>query len=160
MEKQSAQVSPSSSPEVSANDLLAWCREAREHCEAIDAATREYITPRQERLKELESKIQVAMDTLDMEKIPVKGFGTYFRKSNFSVKVPKSEVEREAFFGYLKERGIFENMVTVNSMTLNAWFKQEMEAAVEKGDVDFKIPGIEEPKAFFTLQFRKETKRG
>lgn len=151
---------------ITVQELQEMCKQAIELDEQITALEAEMITPRKKKLSDLEGKIQACMEQLDMEKIPVKGYGTYFLQSKFSVKVPKTEQEREDFFAYLQAKGIFESMITVNSQTLNAWYKQEMEAlasraeAGEDVDPDFKIPGIEEPKDYFTLAFRKETKRG
>ena len=62
----------------------------------------------------------------------------------FSVKQPSSPMDKELFFGFLKDRGVFEEMVSVHSRTLNAFYKQEMEAAKLEGNFEFEIPGIGE----------------
>jgi hypothetical protein len=150
---------------VSVKELTTLCEAAREQAQRVEEL-QAALKPETDRLAELQAKILVHLEQNEMEKFAVKGFGTYFLKSNFSVKVPKLDDDRIAFFGYLKEKGIFEQMITVNSMTLNAWYKQEMDALIERAgkgedvDPDFKIPGIEEPKPWNTLNFRKETKRG
>ena len=69
----------------------------------------------------------------------------------FSVKVPRDPEAKAQFFDYLRDKGIFENMITVNSNTLNGYYKQELEIAVQQGNVDFSIPGLEEPKAYKML---------
>lgn len=153
-------------PPVTVTELQKLCAEACVLQDEIEEATAKWITPRATRLKEVQSKIQAHMEQSELEKFIVKGYGTFSVQSNFSVKVPGTEEHREAFFAYLKERGIFESMITVNSATLNAWYKQELAAIAAKAeagedvDPDFKIPGIEEPKDFNVLRFRKETKRG
>lgn len=72
-----------------------------------------------------------------------------------SVRVPQGE-ERLSFFNYLKERGIFDSMITVNSQTLNAFYKSEFELAQERGDDDFTIPGISGETIVESLSFRSK----
>lgn len=73
-----------------------------------------------------------------------------------TVTVPKDPDQRDAFFRFLKERKIFENLVTVNHQTLNSFYKAEIEQAIEEGNHEFKIPGLEEPKLHEYLTFRKK----
>jgi hypothetical protein len=72
-----------------------------------------------------------------------------------SVKTPKSPEDREAFFSYLRDKGLFDQMISVNSATLNSFYKNEFEAAKERGDDDFKIPGINEETMTVILSYRK-----
>lgn len=77
------------------------------------------------------------------------------KKTTLSVKVPSEMKEKLKFFDYLKQKKCFEQLVSVNSMTLNAFYKKEMELALEAGNVDFKIPGVEEGAPRETLSIRK-----
>jgi hypothetical protein len=72
-----------------------------------------------------------------------------------SVKTPKTPEDRDAFFAWLKQKGVFMDTITVHSATLNALYKSEMEIAIQRGDVDFKIPGISEETITERLSFRK-----
>jgi len=72
-----------------------------------------------------------------------------------SVKTPKTPADREAFFNYLKSEGIYDALVSVNSSSLNALYKEKFAAAVESGDIDFKIPGLNEVTITQSLSFRK-----
>jgi hypothetical protein len=107
-----------------------------------------------EDVKKIEASLLAVFEEQDLEKFSVKGLGTVSTRNNFSVSVPKGD-SKEIFFNWLKEKGDFENLITVNSMTLNAYYKDEMAKAVEEGNVDFHIPGLEEPKLYKTLQLRK-----
>jgi hypothetical protein len=82
-------------------------------------------------------------------------FGQIIKKKNWSVATPKTPEDRAAFFDYLKQKGIFDEMVTVHSKTLNSFVSQELEAAKESGDIDFKVPGIGEPKIFESIAMKK-----
>jgi hypothetical protein len=81
--------------------------------------------------------------------------GTLSISYRSSVKTPKLPSERTAFFNYLKEKGVYDSMVSVNSMTLNSWYKKELEAAVEAGNDNFAVPGIEGVTLTETLNFRR-----
>lgn len=59
-----------------------------------------------------------------------------------SVKTPKTPEEREQFFSYLREHGVFEDLISVNSNTLNSYVKSEEALATERGEIDFRIPGL------------------
>lgn len=72
-----------------------------------------------------------------------------------SVKTPKTQEDREAFFFYLKEKGLYDDMISVNSQTLNSFYKAGLEEAREKGLTDFIIPGIGEVTIKASLSFRK-----
>jgi len=76
-----------------------------------------------------------------------------------SFRVPKDDLSRELFFNFLKDRGIFDQMITVNSQTLNAFAKQEIEAHKSAGNIeeviDYIIPGIEKGQAYRRFTMRK-----
>lgn len=71
-------------------------------------------------------------------------FGKVELRRKTSVKTPKTEDEKRAFFEWLRERGIFWSTVSVNSNTLNALYKSEFEAS----EGLTKIPGIGDPEIY------------
>jgi len=105
-------------------------------------------------LKKIQSSIMSYLEALGKDSYKSKAGNVYLSK-RLSVKVPKEPQAREEFFSYLKEKGIFEDLITVNSQTLNAFYKEEFEAAITNGATDFKLPGIGEPTYFETLNMRK-----
>lgn len=86
--------------------------------------------------------------------------GTITKVVKWRVNLPNTEEAKTAFFSYLKERGLFEKLATVNSNTLNSFFMEEWEAAKDPNDpmaaLDFRLPGISEPSSYETLSFRKK----
>jgi ATP-dependent protease HslVU (ClpYQ) ATPase subunit len=72
-----------------------------------------------------------------------------------SVKTPKTDEDRQKFFDYLKERGLYDKLISVNSQTLNSFYKSELEAALESGKDGCEIPGINEVSVQEILSFRK-----
>lgn len=81
--------------------------------------------------------------------------GTVVRNKRFSVRHPSDPAKKDAFFNYLQERGIFKNMVSVNSQTLSSWYRQELDAAVERGEVEFSVPGLDTPTYVEYITLRK-----
>lgn len=83
--------------------------------------------------------------------------GTVSLRKRTSFKVPKDEESRTAFFNKLKEMGVFEGMITVNSNTLNSFLKAEYEAAEARGEdmVTYRFDGIEPPTTSVTASLRK-----
>jgi len=72
-----------------------------------------------------------------------------------SVRTPKLPEHKEMFYAYLRERGLFDSMISVNSQTLNSLYKSELEAAKERGDADFSIPGLTEVSLTPQLRFSR-----
>lgn len=75
--------------------------------------------------------------------------------TKLDVKCPQLQEDREAFFEYLKKKGVYDGMIGVNYQTLNSFYKQEADLELSKGNIDFKMPGIGEPNYRKTLNFRK-----
>lgn len=102
----------------------------------------------------LMSKIIVVMGELGKTIYQV-GDSKFILKEKTSVRIPSTEEDKEAFFSWLKSKGIFKQYVNVNSVALNALYKQEREAAIERGDFDFKIPGIGGETIYTTLSITR-----
>lgn len=82
-------------------------------------------------------------------------WGMVVRSQRWSYKTPKTDDAKEAFYNYLRSKGLFDSMISVNSQTLNSFCKKEMEAAKEAGDLDFEIPGLEEPTLSENISIRR-----
>ena len=121
------------------------------------------------RLDEKEAEAKAIAEELDMkkkqvfafmeenekEKHHVAGHGLIFMEDRFTVPTPKSLDQKKEFFAYLQKRGIFFEMASVNSQTLNSFYKTELESELAKGNADFKLPGIGEPSMQRSLKMRK-----
>jgi hypothetical protein len=82
--------------------------------------------------------------------------GTFGITHRMSVRVPSMPDDKKAFFEYLQSKGVFDQMATVNSATLNAYYKAEAEAAAQSGQgMEFSIPGIGEPTINQIVTFRR-----
>jgi len=105
--------------------------------------------------KAIERQILSLMEHFEKEKHHLKGYGLIYTESRFTVQTPKTLDDKRLLFGHLKERGIFDEMVSVNSQTLNSYYKTEMEAAIGRGDSDYQLPGVGEPNHMKTIKFKK-----
>lgn len=110
---------------------------------------------------ELDELEQLAVRMLkEIGKSSYKGeHGTLTKVVKWQVKQPETEADREQFFGWLKEKGIYDQVISVNSQKLLSIYTQEWDA-VKASDpleaLNFKIPGIKEATSYETLSFRKK----
>jgi len=81
--------------------------------------------------------------------------GTVSITSRESVRVPKDLEAKRELFAYLQKKGIFEELVSVNSQTLNSFYKAEKALAEEAGEAFFQLPGVGEPTVDQIISFRK-----
>ena len=112
----------------------------------------------QEELEQIEGKVGGAL--IEMGKDSYKSeYGTVSRRTEERYNLPATPEDREKFFNFLKEKGVFEQLITVNSNTFNSFIKAEKEA-VEARDPEaalhFSLPGVPEAKTRHVLSFRKK----
>lgn len=81
--------------------------------------------------------------------------GTFSFSLTDSYKTPKTLEQKEAFFTYLKEKNIFDEMITVNSKSLNSYAAKEIELQYDQGNFDFTIPGLEKGEPAYRCSLRK-----
>lgn len=72
-----------------------------------------------------------------------------------NVSQPGSPEDKEALFNYLREQGIFEQMVSVNARTLSSWAIKEIEAKTQEGVYGWTPPGLKEPSEYEYISLRK-----
>lgn len=123
--------------------------ELKAKCEEIQAQLK---TP-QEKLDELKAKMLAHLEQLELDKIHVKGYGTINTITKMSVSIPQGDM-RDEFFAHLSPED-YKALRTVNSASLNSWFNEKMQKAIDSGDLDFHVIGIQEPKAYKILGMRK-----
>lgn len=121
------------------------CRLVFEQKKIVDALE-EKRSEESKKLEAMKAEVTALMLDLGVKTMPFEGLGKLTVRKDFRVSMPKEPGAREQFFEYLKTKGLFEDLVSINHNTLNSFFKQEMEAAQESGDLGFAIPGLGEPK--------------
>jgi hypothetical protein len=139
--------------EVSINDL-------KQRVDRLGALRAEYQAEKSrlaglnETIEELEREIVRILEAAGLERFDGEEVAVFLREKR-SVKVPRDLEARDAFFNYLREQGVFEELITVNAQTLNSWWKQEVEALRSKG-LPEEIPGIGEVTTYNDIQVRKK----
>ena len=83
-------------------------------------------------------------------------FGTVSIKNTKSITQPDGMEAKLQLFSYLREQGIFEEMVSVNSRTLSSWANKEIEAKEKEGIFGWVAPGLKPPETFASLAVRKK----
>lgn len=118
-------------------------------------AKKALLSAENEKLEALETKALEALKATGKDSYQG-AVGTVYTLHRMSVSVPKDPEKRKLFFEYLQKKGVYDSLITINSQTLNAFYKSEFEAAKEAGlGLEFQVPGIEEPKIFESVGFRK-----
>ena len=132
------------------------CQQSYDLAEDIKRIENEEIKPRQEELRRVDAQIMEIMNSMDKTSYK-SSYGTIVKQTRYSVQTPKTIEDKKAYFKFLTEKSpeLFWSQVGVNSQTLNAFYKQEMEIAKEEGNFDFEIPGIGEPVASEIIIRRK-----
>lgn len=126
-------------------ELIRLYREKEAAADVAKEASAAFETYRQQMAAMLQA---AGIDSLEHD-----GHRLYIR-TRTSVRVPKTAEDRKAFFDYLKSRNVYEQMITVNSQTLNAFYQGEYEVAQDTGNQDFKIPGIDDHTERYTLEIK------
>lgn len=103
-----------------------------------------------DKMEDEQSHLLALLTTIEGQNYRSKVFGTAYIKREKQFAMPKILEDKQKLFDYLKERGMLEDMQTINSRKFNSWCKKEVEAKEQMGDVGFVPPGVEEP-------FEKET---
>lgn len=129
------------------------CKQLKEFSLAIDNKKIE-LKHLNEEYEKLENELMAMLEADEMDSFKSE-YGTVYRSFFESVSMPQSEQDREAFFTYLRENGLYDSMITVNSQKLNGFYRKESEAAKERGELFFTIPGLGQPKTSPRLGFRK-----
>ena len=105
--------------------------------------------------QEIEAKFIAALEEDDLEQF--RGSRGLVSISNrFSVQTPKSVEDKKELFKYFQSKGIYWDMVSVNSMTLNSYYKAELEIAGGEGNIDFAIPGLKKHTYTKGISFTKK----
>ena len=103
---------------------------------------------------EVADKIQRTMELIGQTKFTAHGF-TFYLHTESSVQTPKTTEEKEKFFMWLEEQGIFYEFASINSQSLNKLYRDKAEEAEKMGVLDYRIPGIGEPTTYVDLRMRR-----
>lgn len=151
-----------SSPSVTVKDLDTLIEQLVKKIEEINVQS-EVTTKLNKEYNALEYKIASYLKDLGREEYDHPA-GKFVFVETFRVNMPESDLDKQAFFDHLRERGIFDKYATVNSNSLNALYKADLADAKTRGEeMTFTMPGIPAPKYSTKPDFKlkkPKTKKG
>lgn len=139
---------------ITQEELEKLCAKVAEQRAVCDAKADE-LKAQNKILEELEQAVVAFLKHSNRSNYGSK-VGTLSLRQMRSWSLPKTPEDRTAFFNHLKKQGMYQNMITVNSATLNSYLRAEFENAQKDGrSSDFAVPGIGEPSVRETLAMIK-----
>ena len=106
----------------------------------------------------LEHEILAHFEANDMTSFRVDGVALISVSERLSVQTPKTPDDKKAFFDWLLEtkgEQVFRHYQTINSQSLQSFFKAEWESMSEEQRLTFNMPGIGAPTLSKKLSVRK-----
>jgi hypothetical protein len=106
--------------------------------------------------KELKNKLSALMESAGVDKITADNC-TVSGKIKNSVSVPKDLPSKYELFKYIEAnygKEVLDEMLTINARSFSSWYDKEVEAQVQKGNVDFKLSMLS-PYERFSITYRK-----
>lgn len=140
--------------EVTVKHLTGLCEKlvkARESKEELS----EQLKVVEESIHRLEAKILTIMKENVLPSFK-SDFGSISIRTVRTVAQPENLEKKLEFFEYLKDLGVFEQMVSVNSRTLSSWANREIEAKEQEGVFGWAPPGLKKPNEYQALTLRKK----
>jgi len=138
-------------------EFLDKCREVWEQKAVVDNI-KDRLKEESGKLEGMKKEVIKTMEAADLQKQHIPGFGTIYRQEKYSVRVPKDPDAKCQLFSWIsrhKGEDVLFNMQSIQSQTLNSFYKEEFANAVEEGNIDFKIDGLSEPEVYYQLGMRK-----
>lgn len=105
------------------------------------------------KLRALCGAILKTLDAMEAQSIKSQGY-LFYKERKANVTVPETPEEKQALFDYLRQEGIFNEMVSVNSKTLNSLYKEKAEDAANSGILEFEMPGVGKPTEVYILKMK------
>jgi hypothetical protein len=123
-------------------------------------AKRKEATALLEKYNKTEAAIMQALKDAGKKSYKVDGLGTISIRETEIVRVPATAEQKKKFFQYLRGKGesVLYSLASVNSNTLNAWYRKEAEEAQRAGVLGFSIPGVEGSTVRETMAFTADRK--
>lgn len=112
------------------------------------------LESKEKKLAATREQILKTLDLMDLDQLKAHGY-TFYKKNKSSVTTPKTPEEKKALFDFLESKGIFLEVASVNSQTLNALYKSLSEEAAQAGCLDYEMPGVGKATEYTTLEMRR-----
>ena len=112
----------------------------------VDLRDREKIASNEKKLisEALDSEESTMMDLLSKAELSSfkSDLGTVSLSFRTSVKLPQSKENWDLLLNYARDNGL-ESLIKINSQSVNAMYRDGLDAAIMAGGTDFTLPGVE-----------------
>jgi hypothetical protein len=153
MEGQSLDASSVNPQEITVEELDELVRDLFRQRATIEGMQAK-VTDENKKLAELEAKAVKYLKALNRKEYKCPA-GTISVNPKWRFNLPQGEENWAAFKEHLKREGLFDQMLSINSNTYNAYVNSRRQEAEEKGEFHWEIPGVPEGKLFEALSVRK-----
>lgn len=99
-------------------------------------------------------EIMKLMEAMDIHSVKMHGYNFYTATTE-TVKTPKTLEEKAKLFDFLREKGLYDEMISINSQSLNSLYRALSAEAMEKGHLEFLMPGVDAPSSFTQLKMKR-----
>jgi len=128
-------------------ELQQWCNELSEF-EAQKKELKKQMDAIQKEIDEHERVLNAYLSGNSLERFDF-GNGLIYRQRQVSVKVTDKELLKKALGAEN-----YEALASINSQILKAYIKQKEQEAFDRGEVEFKVDGVE-IKEYYNINLRK-----
>lgn len=106
--------------------------------------------------KGLRMDVLAILKAAGQSKFFAEGIGAVSITNKLSVTTPKSHEDKRQLLDYFKDQGedVYLTYASVNSQSLNSYFKLQTEEAAKKGEL-FELPGVGSPTLVQNISFRR-----
>jgi chromosome segregation ATPase len=148
--------------EKSEQELIAFLEKKGDELEQVkqeEKEVKELLDSIELRRNEIEEEILLSLKAANKDNIKTDTYTIYLETKRY-YSLPKIEIdggeEREKFISYLKKIGAYDRVSSVNSTSLNSFWKSELEAIELTGkQPDFNLPFYDSEK----VKMRKKTNK-
>lgn len=149
----------SATGQITVEQLDALMREMHEKRAAYDAA-KEASTALYKVFDDAERRLITALTQAGKRKYFAEGIGTVYFSEKLVVPTPKTIEQKVLLFDYIRkefgDKYLLEKQ-SIHHQTLQSLYNESFKEAVENGKGEgFHIPGLEQPTAQISLNFRKD----
>ena len=137
---------------MSIQDLSALIDQASAYKEQVDEK-KEQLKDIQKELDKLNKMIVEYFEENNLKSIKGETYMAYTVERR-SLKIE----DRNEFFSWLRDKGIFDDVISVSSQKLGPLYNEELELAKESGDFGFLekgIPGLSSPTTHKTVSYKR-----
>ena len=119
------------------------------------------VTVKKKELADLKTVILKKMTVAEKKSEHLEGYGKIVRKMQSSTIIPRDREDVQSLLEWVRDHkgeDVMWGLVRLASKKLKPFYEDELELAVGRGDVDWSLQGLQEPKIGYSLAMIAEKK--